>query len=62
MFAEKKTLSFWRQRRPNFLKLERALAPDGRRDHHSDAEHAVVAQRRATRRAEASKGKVGQKA
>ena len=28
MLGDKKTLPFWRRRKPNFLEIERALAPE----------------------------------
>jgi hypothetical protein len=59
MVGEKKTLPFWRRRRPSFLALQRALAPKaGRGERHSAAEHAVIGQMAARRRFEQSKGKI----
>jgi hypothetical protein len=59
MFGEKKTLPFWRRRRPYFLAVERALAPErSREERHTDAEHAVIEQKIAEHRFEMSKGKV----
>jgi hypothetical protein len=58
MLGEKKT-PFWRRRRPNFLALERALAPESAREgRHTDTEHAVIEQKIAQHRFEASKGKI----
>lgn len=59
MLGEKKTLPFWRQRRPNFLELERALAPEGPREERlTDAERAVIEQKIAHDRFEVSKGRI----
>jgi hypothetical protein len=59
MLGEKKTLPLWSQRRPNFLKQERALAARRTRDErHTDAEHAVIERKLAQHRFEVSKGKV----
>lgn len=59
MLGEKKTLPFWRRRKPNFLELERALAPEGpRRDRQTDAEHAVIERKIARDRFEVSKGRI----
>jgi len=59
MLGEKKTLPFWRRRRPNFLALERALTLESvREERHTDTEHAVIEQRAAQRRFEESKGKI----
>jgi len=59
MLGEKKTLPFWRQRRPSFLSLERALAPEGARDSHpTDAERAVIEQKIVQQRFEVSKGRI----
>lgn len=59
MLGEKKTLPFWRRRRPNFLAIERALAPEGaREEQHTDAERAVIEQKIAQQRFELSKGRV----
>lgn len=58
MIGEKKTLPFWRRRRPNFLSLERALTSDSRSERHTDSEHVVVGQKAERRRAEESKGKI----
>ena len=59
MLADKKTLPFWRRRRPNFLAVERALAPEGpRQEQQTDAERAVIEQKIAQHRFEVSKGKV----
>ncbi|MBN9088623.1 MAG: hypothetical protein J0J01_17100 [Reyranella sp.] len=59
MLGEKKTLPFWRKRRPNFLGLERALKPEGvREERHTDAEHAVIERKIAKDRFEVSKGRI----
>ena len=60
MLGEKKTLPFWRRRKPNFLEIERALAPEeGQRDErHTDAEHAVIERKIARDRFEVSKGRI----
>jgi len=59
MLEEKKTLPFWRRRRPSFLALERALASEGQgSERHSEAEHAVIERKLAEHRFEVSKGKV----
>jgi hypothetical protein len=59
MLGEKKTLPFWRRRRPKFLAVERALAPEGQREEQqSDAERAVIEQKIAQHRFEVSKGKI----
>ena len=59
MLAEKRTLPFWRRRRPNFLAVERALAPEGAREERpSDAERAVIEQKLAEHRFEVSKGRI----
>lgn len=59
MLGEKKTLPFWRRRRPNFLAVERALAPERSRDErHTDTEHAVIEQKIAEHRFEVSKGRI----
>lgn len=60
MLGEKKTLSLWRRRKPNFLRLERALAPeDGQRgERQTDAEQTVIERKIAKDRFEVSKGKV----
>jgi hypothetical protein len=59
MLGEKKTLPFWRQRRPNFLELERALAPEGsHEERQTDAERAVIEQKIAQHRFEVSKGRI----
>jgi len=59
MLGEKKTLPFWRRRRPNFLTLERAVTPESMRvERHTDTAHAVIEQRAAQRRFEESKGKI----
>ena len=60
MVGEKKMLPFWRRRRPNFLELERALAPeDGQRsERHTDAEQTVIERKIARDRFEVSKGRI----
>jgi hypothetical protein len=59
MLGEKKTLPFWRQRRPNFLALQRALGAEGaRKEHQTDAERAVIEQKIALHRFEVSKGRI----
>jgi hypothetical protein len=59
MLGEKKTLPFWRRRRPNFLALERALAAESaHEERHTDAEHAVIERKIVQHRFEASKGKI----
>ena len=59
MLGEKKTLPFWRRRRPNLLELERALAPEGERsERHTDAEQAVIERKIARDRFEMSKGRI----
>lgn len=59
MLGEKKTLRFWRQRRPNLVLLERALgARRTRGERHSDAEHVVIERRIAQYRFDASKGRI----
>lgn len=59
MLGEKKTLQFWRRRRPNFLSLERALSSDDHRDERrSEAEHAMLGQKASQRRFEETKGKI----
>ncbi len=58
MPEEKKTLPFWRRRRPNFLSLERSLASPARNERDSDAEHAVIGQKAERRRFEEAKGKI----
>ena len=45
MFGTKKTLPFWRRRRPNFLNLERALSSLSQLVRHSDLQYAVVTQK-----------------
>ena len=59
MLGEKKTLPFWRKRRPNLLELERALAPEGgRQEQQTDAERTVIEQKIAEHRFEVSKGRI----
>jgi hypothetical protein len=59
VLGEKKTLPFWRKRRPNFLALERALATEGsREERQTDTEHAVIEQKIAQHRFEVSKGRI----
>ena len=59
MLGERKTLPFWRRRRPNFLALQRAIAPaalGGER--HTEAEHTVIERKLAEHRFEVSKGRI----
>ncbi len=60
MLGEKKTLPFWRRRKPNLLELERALAPEEgqRSERYTDAEHAVIERKIARERFEVSKGRI----
>jgi hypothetical protein len=59
MLGEKRTMQFWRRRRPNFLSLERALTSDGHRvERRSEAEHTMLGQKASQRRFEESKGKI----
>jgi hypothetical protein len=59
MLGDKKTLPFWRRRKPNFLAVERAIAPEKpREERQTDSEHAVIERKIAEHRFEASKGKV----
>jgi hypothetical protein len=60
MLGAKKTLPLWRRRKPNFLELERALAPeDGQRsERQTDSEHAVIERKLAKDRFEVSKGRI----
>jgi len=60
MLGDKKTLPFWRRRKPNFLEIERALAPeDGQRsERQTDAEQAVIERKIAKDRFEMSKGRI----
>lgn len=60
MLGEKKTLPFWRRRKPNFLELERALAPEEgqRSERHTNAEHAVIGRKLGQHRFEVSKGRI----
>jgi hypothetical protein len=60
MLGDQKTLPLWRRRKPNFLELERALAPeDGqRRERQTDAEQAVIERKIAKDRFEVSKGRI----
>ena len=60
MLGDSKTLPFWRRRRPNFLEIERALAPDGgqRSERQTDAEQAVIERKIAKDRFEVSKGRI----
>lgn len=58
MLGEKRTLPFWRCRRPSLLALERALAPGGTREERTETEHAVIEQKIAQQRFEASKGRI----
>ena len=60
MLGEKRTLPFWRQRKPNFLELERALAPyEGQRgERHTDAVYTVIERKLAKDRFELSKGRI----
>jgi hypothetical protein len=59
MHGEKKTLPFWRQRKPNFLAIERAIAPETpREERQTDAEQAVIERKIAKDRYEVSKGRI----
>jgi len=60
MLGDKKTLPFWRRRKPNFLEIERALTPeDGQRsERQTDAEQAVIERKIAKDRFEMSKGRI----
>jgi hypothetical protein len=59
MLGDKNTLPLWRPRRPSFLALERALAPEDRRgERHTEAEQVVIERKAAQRRFEESKGKI----
>lgn len=59
MLGEKKTLPFWRRRRPNLLALERALTPEGaQEERRTDSEHAVIEQKIAQHKFEVSKGRI----
>ena len=60
MLGDRKTLPFWRRRKPNFLELERALVPEeGQRDgRQSEAEQAVIERKIARDRFEVSKGRI----
>jgi hypothetical protein len=59
MLGDKKTLPLWRQRKPNFLEIERALAPEeGQPERHTDAEQAVIKRKIARDRFEVSKGRI----
>jgi hypothetical protein len=60
MLGAKKTLPFWRRRKPNFLELERTLAPGAARrsERQTDSEHAVIERKIAKDRFEASKGRI----
>ena len=60
MLGAKKTLPFWRRRKPNFLEFERALAPEAgqRSERQTDTEHAVIERKIAKDRFEMSKGRI----
>jgi len=60
MLGEKKTLPLWRRRKPNFLEIERALAPEEgqRNERQTDAEQAVIERKIARDRFEVSKGRI----
>ncbi|MFI5033634.1 MAG: hypothetical protein ACHQPH_23345 [Reyranellales bacterium] len=60
MLGDRKTLPFWRRRKPNFLEIERALAPEEgqRSERQTDAEHAVIEREIARDRFEVSKGRI----
>ncbi len=58
MLGENKTVPLWRQRRPNFLSLERALASPARDARDADTEHAVIERMIERRRHEEIKGKI----
>ncbi|HLG49335.1 MAG TPA: hypothetical protein VKY24_24030 [Reyranella sp.] len=60
MLGEKKTLPFWRRRKPNFLELERALSPEEgqRSERQTGTEQAVIERKIARDRFEVSKGRI----
>ncbi|HEY4167903.1 MAG TPA: hypothetical protein VGM96_14060 [Reyranella sp.] len=60
MLGEKKTLPFWRRRKPNFLELERALAPEEgqQSERQTDTEQAVIERKIAKDRFEVSRGRI----
>ncbi len=60
MLGDKKTLPFWRRRKPNFLELERAIAPEEgqRSERHTGAEQAVIERKIARDRFEVAKGRI----
>ncbi|HZQ00935.1 MAG TPA: hypothetical protein VFB13_15445 [Reyranella sp.] len=57
MFGTKKTLPFWRRRRPSVLNLERALSALVQSARHSDVEYAVVTLKAKRQRIAAAKRK-----
>jgi hypothetical protein len=60
MLGNRKTLPFWRRRKPSLLEQERALAPEGgqRSERQTNAEHAVIERKIAKDRFDVSKGRV----
>jgi hypothetical protein len=60
MLGERKTLPFWRRRKPNLLELERALAPEKGQhsERQTDAEQAVIERKIVKDRFEVSKGRI----
>ena len=60
MLGDKKTLPFWRYRKPNFFELERTLASeDSRRsERQTDSEHAVIERKLGQYRFEVSQGRI----
>jgi hypothetical protein len=61
MLGEKKTISLWRRRRPNFLALERALgaAADASAEQRTDSERVVIEERIARQRAKQAWARAG---
>ncbi len=51
MLGNKKTVPLWRRKRPNFLKLGRALGAIAGIERHSDLQYAVISQKTERRRA-----------
>jgi hypothetical protein len=58
MLREKNTLPLWRSRRPNFLSLERALAPPAGDACDAKAERVVIGRKAELRRFNEAKGKI----
>ena len=60
MLGARKTLPLWRRRKPNFLELERALAPEEGQhsERQTDAELAVIERKIVRDRFEVSKGRI----